>query len=271
MKKAGLHKNLKKLQTKCAALAVEVGKSFLPDAIHQFRIEYKKLRSYLAFISFLSRDEKKFRIRNRAKKHYELAGHIRDEFLFLQRLRKMASPGTIFLQENVVRETKSIRALKKEWKNARPFPPLKKCIVRPSSNHLPEKVSLSDFNSYLKNNERRIFSVVNGKDLSDSQFHTLRKIIKERMYNLRWWEKQKGEKSVSSKIKSQTSSLQNLLTDLGDYNDLVTFQRQLKKTGNKKTKITFFKQLNLLREKVKSENQEIKSKLVSEINAVYRE
>lgn len=271
MKKAGLQKNLKNFQRKCATLAAAVGKSFSPAAIHEFRIEYKKLRSFIAFISSVGEDEKKFRIRKRAKKRYALSGQIRDEFLFLQRLRLMISHSTVFFQQNALRVKRSNEALKKDWKNAKPFPSLKKSLVSPASNHFPDKVSLSDFNNYLEHNERRIFSVVGDKDLSDSQLHTLRKVIKERMYNLRWWGKQNGEKAVSSTIKKQMAGFQNLLIDLGNYNDLVTFQLRLKKSVTKETNTIVLKQLQVLKEKVKKEKQKINSKLISEIRAVCRE
>jgi CHAD domain-containing protein len=271
MKKAGLQKNLKNFQRKCAALAVTVGKSFSPAAIHQFRIEYKKLRSYLTFVSTVDGDEKKFSIRKRAKKRYELAGQIRDEFLFLQRFRLMAPPGTVFLHQHVVCVRKSISALKKAWKNAKPFPPLEKCLIKHPANRFPDKLSLADFNDYLENNERHIFSMVKGKDLSDSQLHSLRKVVKERSYNLRWWEKQKGEKPVSKKIKKQMAGLHRLLIDLGNYHDLVNFQLRLKKSGKRETNIGHLKQLYALQEKVNAEKQKINSKLVSEIGAVCRE
>jgi CHAD domain-containing protein len=271
MKKAGLQKNLKNHQRKCTALAVEVGKSFSPAAIHEFRIEYKKLRSFVELISFVSRDEEKFTIRKRAKKRYELSGRIRDSFLFLQRLRLMTSPGTVFLQENAARVKKVIRALKVEWKNTKPLLPVKKDIIRPSSRRFPDKVSLLDFSNYLENNEAGIFSVVNRKDLSDNQLHTLRKIVKERSYNLKWWAKQKGEQAVSSKIEKQMARLSHLMIDLGNYNDLVTFQLRLKKSGKRETNVARLKQLSLLQEKVKAEKQKINSNLVSEIDAVCRE
>jgi CHAD domain-containing protein len=270
MKKAGLQKNLKNFQRKCATLAVKVSKSYSPAAIHQFRIEYKKLRSYITFVSFVSGDGKKFAIRKSVKKRYKLSGQIRDEFLFLQRLRLMASPDTVVLQENVVRVKKTMRVLKEEWKNAKPFPTLRKCIVRPSSRRFPGKVSLKDFSNYLENNEARIFSLVNRKDFSDNQLHTLRKIVKERSYNLKWWAKQKGEQSVSSKIEKQITRLSHLMDDLGSYNDLVTFELRLKKPGKKEADNALRTELFQLQEKVKTEKQKINSKLVREIGAVCR-
>lgn len=271
MKRAGLQKNLKNFQRKCATLAVKVGKSFSPDAIHQFRVEYKKLRSYLSFISTVGGNEKKFSIRKRAKKRYELAGQIRDEFLFLQHFRLMAPPGTVFLHQNVVCIRKSISALKKAWKNAKPFPTPGKNIISPPPNCFPDRISLAEFNYYLEKNMHRIFSAIQGKDFSDDQLHRLRKIAKERIYNLRWWEKQEGEKSVASKITKSMANLQNLLIDLGNYHDLVNFQLRLKKAGRRETNIGHLNQLYALQEKVKAEKQKINSKLVSEIGAVFRE
>lgn len=67
------------------------------------------------------------------------------------------------------------------------------------------------------------------------------------------------------------AGFQNLLIDLGNYNDLVTFQLRLKKSVTKETNTIVLKQLQVLKEKVKKEKQKINSKLISEIRAVCRE
>ena len=68
----------------------KVPRSFDTETIHQFRVEYKKLRAFLRMLSVQPVKEKKLKISKKIKTYYRLCGLLRDLQLQQKRIASTA-------------------------------------------------------------------------------------------------------------------------------------------------------------------------------------
>ena len=271
MKKAGLQKILRNHEKKFARLTAKISKTFSPKDIHQFRIEYKKFRSLLVLVSFTLSAKHPIKIRRWVKKIYKLSGSLRDDYLFLQKLKTLSIDHSAPLMHFAVKLKSEFRSVKKEWKKIKTRQFSSRDVIKPSDADFPRKISKALFQDYLVKNAAAIDTLVNKKSMSDSQLHFLRKIIKERSYNMSLWINIYGEKIIPRRVRSHMEELQHLMDELGIFNDLATFQVRVKELNGSNDPLKGQSVIHRVTEKVKVEKQKIYSKIVEEIIPSIRE
>lgn len=191
------------------------------EAIHQFRVEYKKLR---AFLRMLSRQGKpgKISITGRLKRMYRCAGSLRDLQFLEQRLQvDLKQPGKelpdcigIIQQEMDTLKTQfSGPADGKIIKEAR------KKVVKA----LPGNSYKNLFKIFAEKKRTEINALMSSQTFSDTQVHSIRKGLKDLFYNLQLF-KETGTPAfpVNKWNKEKMKWIEQLLVDLGGFQDSCT-------------------------------------------------
>jgi CHAD domain-containing protein len=180
------------LYKKLQQLLDSITLSFDAAAIHEFRITYKKLRAFLRMLSLQNNNKKTITIPAKLKKLYSLLGSIRD--LQLQQQRIVAS------RKNIKTFTPCIHLLQQQMDILKPQLldlASKKPVAKSKNNiakKLPEKFSRQSFKKFVRQKYQAINTIVAAGNFSDANIHTIRKHLKDLLYNLKadeafkkWW------------------------------------------------------------------------------------
>ena len=147
------------------------------DAIHDFRINVKKLRAFLRMIRLAAKDPDELKFPRSFKKMYAKLGKIRDRQLLIKRIKEL---------DNVHPDAK-IRDLKKEIKElsngSGDFLSKKdlKEIEDDFINHLPA-VPAEIIKNFIEGKIVMIRETVQKGDFSDTELHNIRKSLKDIHY-----------------------------------------------------------------------------------------
>lgn len=198
----------------------KVNKHFKPESIHQLRVEYKKLRSFLRMISVENEGVKKIKLAGKLKKGYQIAGEIRNLQLQHPRIKEgKTKPAEAYLQLL----EQNIKTLKPEFSAI----PLKKTIKK-SIKKLKElngkKISTTQGIKFIKNNCAAITAIITAGDFTDVNMHAIRKYLKDIFYTIHAFEDAKKELKFdnSSTANDEMKYFDRLLEELGNFQDEVT-------------------------------------------------
>ncbi len=195
-----------------------IGPGFDSEAIHQFRVEYKKLRAFLRMLSHPGKAGK-IKIPRKLKRIYNCTGSIRDLQLQEQRLIKaLKLPGKKpqACIHQIQPEIDKMKLLFSEIADETIITEAKKNLV----NALPGKCSLKGFKEFAAKKWKEINDVISVRQFPDKQIHSIRKNLKDLFYNL------KNFKGTEIYILSQgkwndytVKHIEALLVDLGNFQD----------------------------------------------------
>ena len=192
------------------------------DAIHQFRVEYKKFRTFLRLGSINLNVDKKVKMSKKLKGWYKVLGHLRDLQLLHHRvidaveLQQVKPQGYINLIENDFIKFKyglSIKSLHTAVK-----------VNQKRINKVfPEKISKSNCLQFVTQKLLMVYDILLRGELNDYDFHSVRKYLKDIFYYLAI-EKLSLSDMIPSTIFNSTddSFLKLLLDELGKFQDLCT-------------------------------------------------
>ena len=192
------------------------------DAIHQFRVEYKKFRTFLRLGSINLSVDKRVKMSKKLKSWYKVLGHLRDLQLLHHRviaaveLQQVKPQGYINSIENDFFKFKyglSIKSLQIAVK-----------VNQKKINKIfPKKISKSNCLQFVTQNLLMVYDILLKGDLDDYDFHAVRKYLKDIFYYLAI-EKLNLSDIVPSTIFNSTedSFLKFLLDELGEFQDLCT-------------------------------------------------
>jgi CHAD domain-containing protein len=199
----------------------KVGPDFDPEAIHQFRVEYKKLRAFLRMLLNQS-NAGKIKIPRKLKRMYKCAGAIRDLQLQEQRLlkalqQKNKNPkGCLRHLQTAIDKMKLLFA---EIADEKIFAKAK----RKACNALPAACSLAGLKVFAAKNWNEINTVISSKAINDKQIHSIRKNLKDLFFSLKIF---KGAQihilSLSKWNDKALKFMEELMLDLGSFQDNCT-------------------------------------------------
>ena len=193
--------------------------SFDPEAIHQFRVEYKKLRAFLRMLSRNERTDEEIKMAKKLKKAYAVSGSIRDLQLQLERVRaasrkELKKPSSYL---NLLQ--KEIEKLKPELADMMAEHPVTESKKK-TDPALPHLFPLKGFKKFVLRKWGAIHAILAGGHFSDELLHTIRKILKDLFYNL---EKYSGHEhallALAVMKKKEAGYFDKLLDELGDFQD----------------------------------------------------
>lgn len=191
------------------------------DAIHRFRVGYKKLRAFLRMISSINKKGGEIKISKKLKRAYHISGTIRD----LQLQRQLILEST--KQEKRPRAyldllQQAVDKLHPEFAAILQDKPVDKCKKK-TAKGIPVEFSTQQVSDYAKHSWAAVYSIIASRHLHDSKIHTVRKNLKDLFYNLKSF--RDAEPVITwqdlSKAKDE-HYFEQLLEDLGSFQDNCT-------------------------------------------------
>lgn len=225
---------------------------FDPDDNHEFRVEIKKLRAFIRLVN-VSQPENQSKISKPIKKFYRLVGDIRNLQLHEQRIQSLSSDLVIenpeLYLEGLYQEEKS---LKKEanHKAALSFKSFQKKLV----GEAPAELTEGSKNEFVRRSLSRLSQLLSLPEYSDENFHDLRKIIKDLIYNFDYL-----EGAIVSILPAPLNGLkfmEDLADMLGDFHDLslaLLFLGKVEESENATMLAELKSHLQLRKDNLKSE------------------
>lgn len=180
---AGKNKNkeIKKLSSSLEKSARGLFPFFEAEAVHRFRVSYKKLRACLRLIHH--GQEKKFRMPGSLKRLYENLGVVRDAQVQRHRLVSslVASVGSIDHCINSLGHAIHVRLLPVKRKET--LQVIRKAISG-LTECIDEKITAEQWKTYVRDLTAGIQSHVFAGEPADTDLHEARKRVKDLYYNL---------------------------------------------------------------------------------------
>lgn len=199
----------------------KVAGDFEAEAIHQFRVSYKKLRAFLRLISHEHKTGEPIKISKKLKRAYNISGVIRNLQLQQQRILEAT-------KRQLKKPTAYIHLLQKEIDKLKPVlldiiaaDPVDKSKKKTIAA-VPDKFQLS-WNEFIREKWAAINTIITSRYIRDDNLHTVRKSLKDLYYNLKNVEGVNQYK-LSQRIWKGKDELyfDQLLDELGNYQDKCT-------------------------------------------------
>jgi CHAD domain-containing protein len=207
----GFYKKLKKRFN-------QISPGFDTEAIHQYRVEYKKLRAFLRLLSLQSKKDK-INIPGKLKRIYRCTGELRDLQLLEQKLSLSSIPGDISRQTCLDNIRLDMQVMKEKFAETAQ----KKIITvarNKTYNDLPRRSTLPGFIKFAAKNWDSINTLISMHQFGDKQIHTVRKNLKDLSYNLKHF---KGAEarilSLGNWNNSSIQYIETLMGALGNFQD----------------------------------------------------
>ncbi|MDQ6889024.1 MAG: CHAD domain-containing protein [Bacteroidota bacterium] len=217
------YKNLK-------ALFNKIGDNPEGETLHQFRVEYKKLR---AFLRMLSKNEAglKIKVSKKLKKVYTISGSIRDLQLQQERIAEASKTPIKKPRAYLTLLKKEIEKLQAELSEMIREKPVNESKKKTDS-HLPDEFTLTSFKNFIQEKRSGIEAIVLSGYFSDDRIHSIRKKLKDLVYNMKEY-KDAAADMVSAGIWAQKDEtyFKQLLEELGSFQDKCTAIDLLKSHG----------------------------------------
>jgi CHAD domain-containing protein len=199
-----------------------VVESFDAEAIHLFRVEYKKLRAFLRMLSQGEDTTGEIRILKKLKRAYNISGVIRDLQLQLQRILESAKKEPKNPQAYLTLLQKEIDKLKPELLNIISENPVAESKKK-TDTALPYIFQLQDFKLFIQKKQANINSIIASGHFSDDTIHGIRKNLKDLFYNLESYPGiPHNLSSLNILYEKDEKYFDQLLNELGDFQDKCT-------------------------------------------------
>lgn len=194
-------------------LSKEVGKEFDKDAIHDFRVAAKMLRSFIRLLRMQTND-KELKLTKSFKRLYQIAGAIRDAQLELERMIDKQTLLPTYM--NQLEQKTAIQ--KQEW-----LKHYSKKVIKKMEHRLVDrkygKINPEALPSFCMMQMTAIDTADKQQTiLTDNELHTIRKHVKDIVYTTKL-AKQKWKAGYKKAKDLSTDQLDILASEIGDYND----------------------------------------------------
>ncbi|MCW3119404.1 MAG: domain containing protein [Chitinophagaceae bacterium] len=196
----------------------EILPGFEAEQLHQFRVEYKKLRAFLRMLSLRDNDKEKPRLSKNLKKAYHLAGSIRDLQLQKKSIVEAVRPDQKKARKYFNQLQREIKNLEKELSEVLDENPVSESKKK-TVTMLPGKFQAVDFRHFMQTKRVTLKNMILAGDFRDDRIHSIRKLLKDIFYS----NKQitgENDKSIPGQWKEKNESYYKvLLEDLGNFQD----------------------------------------------------
>ena len=161
-----------------------VNEDFDVEAIHQFRVEYKKLRAFLRMISQQQETAGEIKISKKLKKGYNISGSVRDLQLQQQRILEATKQELKKPQAYISLLQKEIKKLQPELSEIFLEKPVTASKKKTDAS-IPDKFQLNGFSNFVQKKWEAIYAIIASRHFSDDNIHAIRKNLKDLFYNLK--------------------------------------------------------------------------------------
>ena len=189
---------------------------FETETIHQFRVNYKKLRAFFRMLASNHPSLTKPLISKNIKICYRICGEFRDLQLQQLRMNQIESMETLPYCSLLIQE------------NDRLKPELTACIAemntrankKKMTDHLPEEFTAEDYAEYAGKIILELNTWAKANLITDDEIHSFRKLLKDLMYNFSLFKKTEPKFFINQIFKEINElDIERLLTELGEFQD----------------------------------------------------
>jgi CHAD domain-containing protein len=211
MEQEDIRKIIKKKTLRIAKLASAIDKGFDPEDVHKFRVEVKRLRSFLRLLS-ANNKEKKIKLPGKFKRLYYICGEIREAQLEQKRMQELK----LHFPAYAVHLSAQVKYQRNLWEQT-----YKKSIAAGLNKKIkdskPGKLADGKLLLFFKDHCDNIRDLAKGA-ISDENIHSIRKQVKDMLYNTKFAEEEwKGAYKKIAKL--PLKELDKISDSLGAYND----------------------------------------------------
>lgn len=212
MDREKLHDILKHKAKKIERLCEDVFPGFDHDTIHKLRTEVKKLRALMRLVNTGS-EEAQLKLPKKFKRLYHIVGAIRDAQLEQKRITGWDISLPLYtgnLSVNIDRQ-------KQEWEKYY-SPKITARLIEKIDEYSFEDLTPATLEHFFAKGLEKIKEISSRKTNTNDQIHTMRKLVKDMMYNAKLAKKHwpHGYEKIST---FSLEKLDELSTIIGDYND----------------------------------------------------
>jgi len=231
--------------------------SFKEEDIHEFRVEFKKIRAFLRLVQSGLKQGKKIRISGRLKKFYKNIGCIR--VIQLQRKKIIKASNNMegirpeeYFSMLELEKTIYQKAAKKIMKHKKKLNKEMHSII----TALPAEVKRKSISNFTEMKLSAVQKITQQGSIPEESLHEIRKTMKDLMYNQRFIQKYShGEEFLLAKNQDIT----NITMLLGDFHDTCVAINQLESDCTKLISTSSEKYLlSKLKDKWQHEKETIK-------------
>ena len=245
--------------------AGKVKKGFTEKAIHDFRVDVKKLRAFLRMLRLRAKKPEQLKYSRPFKKMYSLTGEIRDRQLCLDRIKETDKTYKGSKLHDLKKEVKELAAKKDDFFTKKEFEEMEENIIA----HLPVFIGSAGIKNFVQQKKNTINAIVLKRDFKDKELHSIRKSIKDIICitaisasDLRvrlpvsFWNDEKSTKA------------EDLSNTLGSFNDASTALFFLEPSEIKKTQPEEKKQLLSIRRQWLAEKRKLKKDILRQLSGI---
>lgn len=196
--------------------SVKMKKDFAEDAIHDFRVDYKKLRSFLRMLQLKAKNPRDLKFPHSIKRTYTTAGQVRDRQLCIKRIKADRQAGGTAL--------KKTRQLKKEindisanatFVSKRELENTGTAMIK----SLPAVLALTAGQDFVKQKLSGINDIIAIKEFGDKDLHDIRKGLKDIIFIAAIYENFNEESPAVGWMKEDVKKAEAMAHELGSFND----------------------------------------------------
>ncbi|MFZ1369470.1 MAG: CHAD domain-containing protein [Ferruginibacter sp.] len=197
----------------------KVAENFDADAIHEFRVTYKKLRAFFRMINAGNKKNGKIKISKKLQQAYGMAGSIRDLQLQQQRVGEATAEEYKLPKDYLDRLQQTIEMLKPGFTELWQDNPVDKCKKKTDAL-IPDEFSLQRFRDFVTQKWDSVRTIIKYRQLRDDHLHTIRKHLKDLFYNLKIFDESEGTIISEGIWKEKDEAYYfQLLDELGSFQD----------------------------------------------------
>ncbi len=162
----------------------KIDKELNSEDIHQFRVEFKKLRAFLRMLSVKREIADEINLSKKLKTCYRITGLIRDFQLQQERIANIVtlqSEKTKAYNKQLQEEIENLKPGLSEHFSENPVFESK----QKTKAGLPDEFHLRDFKIFIQKKWNVINGIIASGHFSDENIHTIRKNLKDLMYSVK--------------------------------------------------------------------------------------
>ncbi len=218
MEREKMEQLIKKYLKKLKQLLPAIENDFDQEAIHQFRVQVKRLRALIRLVAATLDDADELKLPEKLRKLYLAAGSLRDLQLHTVNVsnafkQRSLPVGYIQLLEDETTHCKRKLQLKLEQDS----------LTKAESgiiDNLPVAISGEQIREFVRQKTAIINIFLSTKQQTDDDMHTLRKNVKDLLYVVKMFkEDEKQSAEVLFFPDSEISKAENIADDLGQFVD----------------------------------------------------
>jgi CHAD domain-containing protein len=215
MKRAYLTAVIKKHGKRIKEYGEQLPGSFETETIHELRVEYKKLRAFMRLLQ-MDADARHLAMPAEVKTVYHAAGSVRDLQLFLPQALLRSENGPVplsvyiqYLQQRLFKAKETLVKTIEDLKGGK--------VIEHITHYLPSSLEDIAIRKFIHHKVAAVQLILLALE-KDDELHTIRKQLKDIIYNIRIFDSDWGISFPVTAWRSE-KKLNDTASMLGDFND----------------------------------------------------